>query len=805
LRYVLVHTMSRTVLDLADKAARREELAGGKASRLARLRARGLPVPPGFVITTRADAHGASPEIEAALRRLGGPVAVRSSLVGEEGRESSYAGQLDSVLDVHGPEQLLEAIRRCRASLGSERLTQYVRARGVPKSDPVPADHRLALLVQRMVPARVGGVAFGADPDTGQECVIIEAGSGLGDAVVAGRVQPDRYVVDAHGVLREVRPASGGQPLLAESAIHELARLVHSVSLELGAPQDVEWAWDGSTFHVLQARPITALARRHTYSRRLVADMAPGLVKPLYWSTNIRDMTENVFRRLFTELLGPQPFDYRALVRRIHSRAYADMTLVGTLMAQLGLPHNMFDVLVREDAASGRRPRATRRGPRAWLRLARVARRYGRIRRQAEAFVARRDRDIARYRAADWTDRPPAELLDEIRGLRGIHGETQWYMWLSAMSMLMRSRILTRLVRKCAPGSDASSLLAGYLQVASLEPNHEIRWIGSELAHCDSELVALARRGEDRAIREKLSASDSGRQLLARFDGFMERFGFLSASGTDFTVAPWIETPGLIWTSAVSTSEADARGRNPIGEDERRRVRACLPWHRRPLYDHWLRSTAAYLQLRERISFAMAEDAYQMRRLYLAIGEFLARDGVLARAQDLFQLFADELEALVQGTLDPAEARERVRARDQELEVDAGLVLHEVIHGDDSGTAAAPPPQEAGCLEGIPGSPGWVSGRARVVRSPEQLEPGSVRGTILVVPFMDIGWTPLFARIGGIVAETGGRLSHSAVVAREYGLPAVVGLTGVTDRIRDGQWITVDGHRGCVYLVDAPQ
>ena len=220
------------------------------------------------------------------------------------------------------------------------------------------------------------------------------------------------------------------------------------------------------------------------------------------------------------------------------------------------------------------------------------------------------------------------------------------------------------------------------------------------------------------------------------------------------------------------------------------------------MFERLLASTVAAIELREAVGLLISEYSYQMRRIFLAIADRFIAQGDLTGREDLFFLTYDEMHTLAGERLPAGEARARLAERRAEMEVDALIFPPSVISGDlrQARRAAAPEPQVAAYLSGIPGSAGTAQGRARVVNDPAEAPAGLGRADILIVPYSDVGWTPLFASIGGIIAETGGQLSHAAIVAREYCLPAVVGVKGATRLIREGQLVSVDGDRGRVYL-----
>jgi phosphohistidine swiveling domain-containing protein len=830
--------MDRYVLSLDTRSALQETRAGGKGANLARLRRAGFRVPPGFVITSAAFhrllehyglegharrrkwstedleqsreglmdlpmPHALSRSITKAYQKLGGRVAVRSSMVGEDTAVASFAGQLDTILDVQGHTELLEAVKRCWASVFTRRLIKYMNERE-PLSGGLPESFAVAVVVQRMIEARAAGVAFSADPISGQRCVVIEAVPGLGEALAQGRAQPDRYVVDARGVLAGVESVVSGAPTLQNEQILQLAEVVHDVASRASDPQDVEWAWDGVEFHILQCRPITTLVGKRVYSNKMVSDMSPGLVKPLVYSTKTLGMATNVFGRMFTELIGPNNVDFSSLAHRIHSRIYTDVTTIGELFEQVGMPANFFQMISRDEQTDFRRPPISAKTLRAMVRVSRFALRHSRPADQINTFLVERDRALEPYRRSDWSTSEPQELLGQFDQLMRLHGETQWFIVIGPMNMLVRNRMLGRFISRRSAEVVPSDLIRGLIGLKALEPNAELQSIALQARALDDADQLLMTEAEDQDIRAALSRSKEGFALVRRVDAFLEGYGFLSTNGTDFTGTPWCESPDLIWHSigrlAVSPRQSAVEDVQAIREDARRRVRSQLSWMERQWFDRLLASTIAYIDLRERTSFLMSEETYEMRRIFLALAEQLVARGDLVEHDHIFFLTYDELRQVVEGAMRPKEAQELVSHRQEEMAADAEIELPDTMCGDDVPTHPILPADDQEYLVGICGSSGLAQGHACVVLDPAAAPTSLGQDDILVVPFTDVGWTPLFSGIGGIVGETGGQLSHTSIVAREYGLPAVVSVGRATRLISNGQPITVDGNKGRVYL-----
>jgi pyruvate,water dikinase len=482
------------------------------------------------------------------------------------------------------------------------------------------------------------------------------------------------------------------------------------------------------------------------------------------------------------------------------------MTMFGALLVRTGLPGNFFESVTRDDRAA--RPRLSyARVALGAPRIAVFLWRHGRAARAIEAFLERHQEELRPFCNAEWNGRPLDGLIAASERLQDLHGDSQWHMFVGAMNMTVRNKLLQRLVQRHAPDVPPGDLTRGLTGLKALEPNLALRRIAASAAQLGPSARTAMKSGHDADVREALAAAEGGPSVARAMDAFVSRFGYLASNGTDFTEPRWNEDPALAWRALARLIEAsnhagaehDERDAAAARERAQGLVRSCLGPLRRLWFDHLLRSTGAYIDRRERLSAAMTEDAFQARRLFLAIGDRLVERGDLPARDDVFLLYFDEVRALAAGHLEPVVARARARERRAELDTDAAIVPPETFWGEH------PPldPQQvdaSDALTGIPGSAGVMQGFACVVHNPADAPASLSPEHVLVVPFTDVGWMPLFASVGGVVAECGGQLSHTAIVAREYGLPTVVGVAGATRRIRDGQALTVDGTHGVVYL-----
>ncbi len=834
--------MRRHILSLASKGARDHRSAGGKAAGLARLAGLGWPVPAGFVISTSALRSHCSRHfrplqrrqdeiipplldeirrivltaplplslqnsIKAACRSYPGPWAVRSSMRGEDSQTSSFAGLLDTYLSVPDCQAVIEAVKKCLASLCNRRLWSYQPGSGKPWKTTRQL-MALAVIVQEMVEAEVSGVAFGADPNTGRDDVIIEAVRGTGEKLVQGRVSPHRYVLSDRSVLEYSPPQDGGHPCLQEQDVLRLADAVRKISAQAGSPRDIEWAFDGRDFIFLQCRPITALPTQRVYSSRLVSEMSPGLIKPLMWSTKTRSMVRTVFGRISTELIGPNQIDFAKYIKRIHSRIYADMTAFGEFLRQMGLPPDFFETITRQE----KRPRSSAAfkavRPCMLRRQLGFAWRHSRSAKEIAAFIESHDRNLERFRRATWDQLAPETLLELFEELLRFHARTQWYIFIGPMNMSIRYRLLGRFLARRAPEFNPGNLLSGIDGLKALEPNAFLMEMGRLALDLRPETRKLLQAGASADLMAKLNGEEAGRRLLGRFRDFMERYGFLSANGSDFTAKPWAEDPGPIWMSIGRFAEQAAAGTLPGTPASPREafaeIRRRLNIFQRLIFGQLLNSTRHFVKLKESSSLIMSEETYLMRRTLMELGKDLARQRGIDHPDDIFYLYHDELRECLAGDLEMREVRQRIARRKEEMERDARIDIPDTFQGE-TGLFGPSISEETGFLNGISGSPGRTHGVARIVLDPARIPAPLTSEDILVVPFTDVGWTPLLPGIRGIVAETGGQLSHTSIIAREYGLPAVVNVREATRLIQDGELITIDGTRGRVYRHSAGQ
>ena len=758
--------------------------------------------------------------------------AVRSSATAEDMERASFAGQHGTYYYVDAV-RLLEMIRHCWASLFSLEAVSYRSTHGIDH-----ASVAMAVVVQEMVPSDVSGVAFTANPVTGSRSeIVIESSWGMGAAIVDGRVTPDRYVVARDGLaIREQRTAEKRFMVLSRveaGAGHRLVEVPHdrrrvqtlaaadvrtvaewSLRCEkhFGAPQDVEWAFADGRFHLLQSRPITTLDRDER-----VPEGRYLLFKPL-----AENFTDPLTPLTIDLLLLPLPLGYRA----IRGRMYMNLDYVRPLVPLRISDEDLAAALYLGSPAEGLPPLAPLKLP---VVLAALAFAY------LAVGVAR-----ARMRGL------PDDFMDGYRALcRRVEAdpaigpaEALLRLWIlpapiepignlplivngSSLAFAPWFGVLSWMLRRWAPGlrPDAASLLcAGSPGVLSAEMGRSLRDLAAEARRAPDVAAALAEQGPAHALA-MLQDEPSAALFLARLDAFLAIHGHRAVKEFELQSARWEEDPAAVIALLRNYLAADA-GRGPApaeeksvrarkdAEDEVRRALAPRPLEklggpRWRLVRFAATRARDYLKLRENSRFFHIMGFGVVRKKVLAVEADLLRAGRLKCKDDAFFLLWSELEALRGGHLGWADVEDRIRERRLEQARFARLPPPKTF-GIATRRAAEADGAPGDGLRGQCASPGRHRGIARVILDPTQdapLEPGEV----LVAPYTDPAWTPLFLVAGATVVEVGSYLSHAGTVAREFGMPCLVDVADCTRLIPTGAMVDVDADGGVVRIVEPPR
>jgi pyruvate,water dikinase len=792
----------RSLVDLTRADA---VTCGGKGANLGELIHLGMPVPPGFAVAASCyAAHaercglavGLAPLIERhdwaaveriarellhsrpleadlrvalsdAYRRLDKPaVAVRSSATDEDLAGASFAGQYRTLLDIRGDEDLQQAIRECWTSLWCRRAVEYRHRRSI--------DHlssEMAVVIQAMLPADASGVLFTVDPVAQRsDRILIEIVPGLGERLVSGTASGEACRVDRSSL--EVIDREGGETLLPSHQAAKLCRLALEIEAHFGCPQDIEFALSKGEGFLLQTRPITTLG-----------DALPEALEPLGKPT----FFDRLMKPLVTERysIAPRPLDNITYTRLVGAATYCLRRVGGIVTPE---DEARFRAEIWRQAYRFPPHRLTWRvfcspwqqiqtlktdwlgwwknGPRAVLRG--VSAPVDPVTMSDTALLDRAGRILAAWEMP----------LKERMYAAGAFGAENWL-----------KLLVTLAVGRRKSDQVMAKLLSGVTN-PTLETNVAL-WRLSRMARREPSVHAAVRELEP----DSLEGTPEGRAFLNEFGEFIDVHGHREGSCWYLSTPTWQRDPMQVWRLLGSMVEvesppADLKQANlqsrAACEFVERRLR-FIPGLRRSFrwFLHGIRALTAF---REHSHFDLTRPLAALQEIAAEWGRRLVERGVLSRADDVFYLTHDEVRDWLLGRAPDAETTRRLLAQRRATYQLANTRWQaERFDGSLRGSA----------LKGIPTSPGVVRARARIIRGEhqfERLQPGEV----LVCPYTTPSWTPLFVSAAAVVTETGGAASHAAIVAREYGIPAVMALHGATRILEDGIEIVVDGDRGVI-------
>jgi len=763
---------------------------GIKAESLRFLMERGHKVPSGFIVPFRAkedfdkDASGTSQKLrEELIKKIKDQTsyAVRSSSNQEDASEHSYAGQFRTLLNQEGADRVLEAIKQVWQSSDLEEESDYARRMG--KGD---RRVRMAVIVQEMVPQVFSGVAFSRNPLTGEDEEIIEAVSGSGEALVQNGATPMRWVVREGEIV--ARPQN---PSLQEDLISSIARSVRLIDSEFGRPVDLEWVFDGREVNWVQLRDITALGHVDVYSNTFSKEVLPGMIKPLVWSINI-PLVNGAWIRFLSNMTGVKGLKASELAKQFYYRAYFNMSAFGLVFERIGLPKDSLERLTGMGGApkEGFRLSPTPKMLAITPNLVNFLLHHFALSDQLGEFLPKKEEELRRLAAEDIGNLPEEVLLQKVDALSESLEDLIYYNVVTPLASNLFGRMLESRLRKAGIDPASTDVLKGVEGVRRYYPARGLQSLHREFASLDSS-TQVKLRNEGYSALMAMPQDDAFRKAFA---AFIHDFGHVSESGNDFSSKPWREDPGFVLALVIDYPEVDSRNiRKGIEELE-------LGRKRRSVMAAYRRARRMAL-LKERTSMVYTFGYGLYRNYFMELGRrFVKKELLASDPEDIFYLKLDEVRQVIAGGCAGNTCnnyRLRVALRKREMLELRDIDPPTLIYGE-----MAPPLvlRKLTELKGTPTSGGYYKGRARVVRSPSEFSRVQ-SGDVIVIPYSDVAWTPLFAKAGAVVAESGGMLSHTSIVAREYGIPAVVSVEGAM-LIPDDAEVVVDGYTGLISLSD---
>lgn len=775
--------------------------------------------------------------------------AIRSSATAEDLPTASFAGQQDTYLNIKGEESLLKAIQKCWASLFTDRAISYRIKNGF--------DHRsvyLSVVVQQMVFPEVSGIMFTADPISGhRKTISIDASFGLGEALVSGLVSADLYQVRSGNIVKKqiaekkiaIDPLPEGGTItrdvpadqqtkqaLSDEKIRELAQLGKRIEQHYGAEQDIEWGLADGKFFILQSRPVTSLfplpkiqddGKLHFLFSFGHQQMMTEAMKPLALS---------IWRTLF-------PFGKRETAAHSKKmvpaggRLFIDLTEVlywkpTRKILPIALS-NIDEVISNACRQFVQRERFRKEAEPSKAVIKKTRQFIKPVLKQAIKQLLFRDPSQSVQRCDQLIDhfvqRSEAELSllsgpERIRWIQEHAGKLLYTLFQQMMFYPLSGVVSFKLIQSCAKrwlGDDRDVHLLNKSLPGNVTSEMGLA-LGdlADLARKEPAVVEYLKEAENPSFYNGLTSLSGAEPFREAFAQFINRYGMRCPGEIDITKLRWREAPTMLVPSLLSHLQTQAPGehREKFRQGEAEAEQACQSlltrvrktrggWWKQKVMAHLINVFRGNMGTREHPKYIIVRHLDLYKRAIMDEAHHLTDRGILNDPTDVFYLTLAEIRMLVEGSFtedvhELIERRKKDHERNQKLAPPRNMTSEgEVITGRRA-DAQAP----AGALLGTPVSPGVVEGKARVVLNPEKanLNPGE----ILIAPFTDPGWTTLFHSSKALVMEVGGLMTHGAVVAREYGIPAVVGVDGATTKIKDGQMIRVNGTEGYVQILEEP-
>jgi pyruvate,water dikinase len=509
------------------------------------------------------------------------------------------------------------------------------------------------------------------------------------------------------------------------------------------------------------------------------------MIHPLVWSVNT-PLVNGAWIGLLTELIGPNDLKPEQLARSFYYRTYFEMGAFRRIFESFGFPPESLEMMMGVTNEPRKMPAFKMSGYTLRL-LPRMLRFIGskisfakRVNQLLPVFQEQADG----FAYQDLSQLDEAALLAQVDRLAELVHRVAYYNINTPLLMAIYNMVLRRQLRSNGIDFERLDVVKGLDELKQYQPAIELE----ALHRAFLTLPETARQMLQLQHSAALAGLEGGEgeAFRTRFYAFTGRFGHLSDSGNDFSVQPWREQPDLLLEMIINYRRASGSEAEKLGY-----ANLQLPGWKKWMISGIYNRARQFRFLRERVGSLYTFAYGQFRRYFLELEQRLVRRGVLHTAGDIFMLNLDEVRRVVSGSLDGAQAVALAAARREEMHLCRDISLPEEIYGDDVKPLNM---TVSRCLTGIPTSRGLYTGPVSVVngiRDFGKVEPGAV----LVVPFTDVGWTPLFARAGAVISESGGLLSHSSIIAREFSIPAVVSVENATT-LPDHTVVTVDGYKG---------
>jgi len=704
--------------------------------------------------------------------------AVRSSSNIEDASFHSYAGLFKTLLNVQGYQNIRNAIIEVWEATHVEAIYAYL-----DKLNLSPDNIHMGVILQEMVTPVYSGVLFSRNPMTGSSETVIEVVPGEGTALVQDGITPERWV--SRKGFWVGKPDESHIPT---DVLRQVLDDSHKILKKISKPVDLEWVYDGQVVYWVQMREITTIKDLHIYSNRFSKDVMPGMIHPLIWSINV-PLINTVWLSLLEEIVGKLPIEAEDLAKSFFYRSYFDMGAFGEVFTRVGLPSEGLEMMMGMVPNQEGRPtfqpnfkmiplvpKLLRFIIDKWNFERKIKSRFPSLKKNSDYFTTTPKIDV-----------PPENQIREINDLYNLVQNIVYFNVVTPIIASSYMRLLEQQLGKMNVDILTFDTFANLHELDQYNPNNALMNLHKKFALI-SKKENSGRPSENKdPSMIKIKETD----FEDSFNQFIKNFGYLSSNSNNFMAAPWRENPDAVLQMIREFQMIDREKSTRVSFED-------LPAGglRKWLVKLFYKRVRKFSVYREQISRSYYYGYGLSRPYFLRLAKGMISKGWLESKEDIFFLTWDEIQGVIE-TKDPEHLQNKITTRQEEMEAYRDVDLPDVIYGDE------PPPVFSGSfdrLRGTPTSQGYYSGPLKIVSGMEEFHKVTA-GDVIVIPYSDVGWTPLFSLAGAVIAESGGLLSHSSIIAREYQIPAVVSVPNCM-RLRDMQRVSVNGFTGEIVLLD---
>ncbi|MBN2155309.1 MAG: glycerol-3-phosphate acyltransferase [Candidatus Lokiarchaeota archaeon] len=768
----------------------KENNVGNKAKNISFLNRKGFRVPESIVITytafidyqkNREDLlFHLNQELRAYIKE-GIKYTVRSSANYEDTMEYSFAGQYLTFLNVTTLKELILKVSQIWDSALTSNNNVYTQILVKDKQTI-----KMGIVIQEMIDPQFSGVVFTRDPVYNLNEVIVEIVEGLGDILVQEGVTPECWVFKWNQWLK-VPDAN------KVDVLEQIVKEAKKIEKKYGKPVDLEFAYDGKEIFWLQLRDITTMKHARLYSNKISKEFLPGMIKPLVFSVNI-PVVNSSWKKIFRQLIGfpARQIDVDHLTKSFYYRAYFNMGVIGDIFQVVGMPRDLLEILAGIDVENVEKPKfkpsiiTLRYLPRMIVFGIKLFLLSKKIEKHLRTYQKK-------YNILENSLHKSANIKTLFSQVDKLFKLTIRSSYLVILSQLLNS-LYTGIVRKRLEKTKYSFEKINF---TLLNPRIKYQDFRTSMEKIHNHFTTLSPHAQE-VIKsmsyDQLSNYSEYGEFSSLISGFMLRFGFLRESGNDFSIPAWIEIPNTVLKMLINFSSPKSTNYTPV---ETEKIIAEV--FSSPLSRFLFNRSLKYQEYRESVNQLYMYGYGLFRPFFLQIAEIFVKENMISEINDIFYLTYDEIQELASNKSMVDHYQHQIDERKKEMEKYRDIFLPEIIY-DDTPPEPLSAERSNKVLKGVATSRGIYVGKVKVVKSLDDYDKIK-EGDVLVIPYSDISWTPLFAKAKAVVSESGGILSHCSIVAREYKIPAVVSVNGALT-LKDNTIVVVDGNSGIISVVN---